>query len=197
MRPTRGWIVLGALVVVGAALAVGPRGRTSSRPPRHVNPNMDAQPRAEAQAASAFFYDGAAMRPPVAGTIARGELTDGGPFWTGLDALGDFVATNPVELTDAVRERGRRRYDIYCATCHDRHGDGKGILFERGKVPTPSFHQDRLRQAPDGYLFGIVTNGFGLMPSYAYPIPPADRWAIIAHVRELQAGRGAAGTAAP
>lgn len=126
------------------------------------------------------------MRRPVEGTVARGELRDSGPIWTGMDAAGDFVATSPLTQDDALRERGRRRYDIYCATCHDKNGDGKGILFERGKVPTPSFHQDRLRQSPDGYYFGVITNGFGLMPSYAYPIPVADRWAIIAHVRVLQ-----------
>jgi mono/diheme cytochrome c family protein len=150
---------------------------------------MDAQPRAEAQAASAFFYDGAAMRLPVAGTVARGELRDTGPLWTGFDAAGDFVTASPVPVDDALRERGRRRYDIYCGVCHDRNGDGKGLLYERGKVPTPTFHQDRLREVPDGYLFGVISNGFGMMPSYAYPIPPADRWAIIAHVRVLQQKR--------
>lgn len=196
-RPSRSWLVAGGLLLVGAALAAGPRGRTSSRPPRHVNPNMDLQPRVEAQSASAFFYDGKSMRPPVEGTIARGELVEAGPLTTGLDAVGDFVAANPLTLDEAVLERGRRRYDIYCATCHDTNGDGKGILFERGKVPTPSFHQDRLRTAPDGYVFGIITNGFGLMPSYAYPIPPADRWAIIAHLRVLQARRAARAGAGP
>jgi len=154
---------------------------------------MDHQPRVEAQATSAIFYDGGAMRPPVAGTIARGELPSTGVLATGFDEAGDFAAANPLELTDAVRERGRRRYDIYCATCHDRNGDGKGILYERGKVPTPTFHQDRLRQVPDGYLFGVITNGFGMMPSYSYPIPPADRWAIIAHIRTLQERRTAQG----
>lgn len=188
--PSRSWLVGGGLLLVAAVLLAGPRGRPSSRPPIHLNPNMDVQPRAEPQAASAFFYDGAAMRRPVEGTVARGELRDGGPYWTGLDANG-FVASNPLPLDDALRERGRRRFEIYCAPCHDRNGNGKGILFERGKVPTPSFHSDRLRSAPDGYFFGVITNGFGLMPSYAYPIPVADRWAIVAHVRALQARRAA------
>lgn len=179
----------GGLALVAVVLVAGPRGRTSSRPPFHVNPNMDVQPRYEPQAASAFFYDGASMRRPVEGTVARGALRDSGPFWTGMDAVGDFVATSPRAIDDAVRLRGQRRYDIYCATCHDKNGAGKGILFERAKVPTPSFHQDRLRQAPDGYFFGVITNGFGLMPSYSYPIPVADRWAIIAHVRTLQERR--------
>lgn len=189
----RSALLAAALVLAGGVLLAGPRGRTSTRPPIHVNPNMDVQPRVEAQAASAFFYDGGAMRLPVAGTIARGELPDTSVFATGFDAAGDFAAANPLALDDALRERGRRRYDIYCATCHDKNGDGKGILFERGKVPTPTFHQDRLRQVPDGYIFGVISNGFGMMPSYAYPIPPADRWAIVAHVRALQERRAATG----
>jgi hypothetical protein len=150
---------------------------------------MDIQPRAEAQAASAFFYDGAVMRAPVEHTVARGELRDGGPYWTGLDASGELVATIPVTLDEAMRQRGARRYDIYCAVCHDKNGNGKGLLYERGKVPTPSFHDPRLVSSPDGYYFDVMTNGFGLMPSYRYPIPVADRWAIVAHIRDLQAKR--------
>jgi hypothetical protein len=153
---------------------------------------MFVQPRYEPQAGSAFFYDGAEMRPPVPGTVARGEYRDlikDGPYWTGMTLDGGFVTTVPIEVTDAVRARGQERFDIYCGACHDTHGDGKGILFERGKVPTPTFHSDRLRQMPVGQIFDTVTNGFGLMPSYKYPIPVADRWAIIVHLRELQARR--------
>jgi mono/diheme cytochrome c family protein len=186
----RSALLAAALALAAALVAAGPRGRTSSRPPIHVNPNMDVQPRVEAQAASDFFYDGSATRSPVAGTVARGELRENPLFWNGMDESG-FAAAIPLPVDDALRERGRRRFDIYCAVCHDRNGDGKGILFERGKVRTPSFHLDRLRQAPDGYFFAVITNGFGLMPSYSYPIPPADRWAIVAHVRVLQARRAA------
>ena len=183
-----GEMLVPALVAL-LALAACTRGTTSSRPPIHINPNMLEQPRYDPQAASAFFYDGAAMRPPVPGTVARGELRDDGPFWTGRDAAGAFVTANPLPIDDAVRRRGARRYDIYCAPCHDARGDGKGILFERGKVPTATFHSDRLRQMADGELFDTVTNGKGLMPAYRYPIPVADRWAILAHVRRLQAER--------
>lgn len=181
-----------SLALVLLALGGCARGCTSSRPPIHVNPNMFVQPRYEPQAGSAFFYDGAEMRQPVPGTVARGEYRDlikDGPYWTGMTPDGEFVTDVPIELTDAVRARGQERYDIYCGACHDTHGDGKGILFERGKVPTPTFHSDRLRQMPVGQIFDTVTNGFGLMPSYKYPIPVADRWAIIAHLRELQARR--------
>ena len=158
---------------------------------------MDNQPRYEPQAASAFFYDGAEMRPPVPGTVARGELRDHGPFWTGKDAGGAFVTTVPLPVDDAVRERGKQRFEIYCAACHDEGGDGKGILFERGKVPTPSFHTDKLLQMPDGQIFDTITNGTGLMPAYRYPIPVRDRWAIIVHLRALCRPIGSRAPAAP
>ena len=182
-----------ALALALLALS-GCRGCTSSRPPIHPNPNMYNQPRYEPQAASAFFYNGQAMRPPVPGTVARGELRDltkDGPYWTGKDASGAFVTAIPVQVKvdDALRERGKQRFEIYCAACHDKGGDGKGILFERGKVPTPSFHDDQRRRMPDGQIFDTITNGTGLMPSYRYPIPVADRWAIIVYLRALQAHR--------
>jgi mono/diheme cytochrome c family protein len=195
-RNPRSWLLTGALLLIAGVVVAGPRGSVSSRPPVHINPNMNVQPRAEPQAASGFFYDGAEMRAPVEGTVARGELHDGGAYWTGLDANG-FAATVPMPVDDAVRARGHRRFDIYCAACHDKNGTGKGILFERGKIPTPSFHTDRLRQAPDGYLFGVITNGFGLMPSYAYPIPVRDRWAIIVYLRDLQARHAARSATTP
>jgi Cytochrome C oxidase, cbb3-type, subunit III len=187
LSAVRGHHIALALVLVG--LSGCARGCTSSRPPIHLNPNMDIQPRYEAQAASAFFYNGQAMRAPVTGTVARGELRTSGPYWTGKDAGGAFVTALPMAVSEHVRARGAERYDIYCAACHDKGGDGKGILFERGKVPTPSFHDDRLRQMPDGQIFDTITNGLGLMPAYRYPIPVADRWAIIVHLRELQTRR--------
>jgi mono/diheme cytochrome c family protein len=118
--------------------------------------------------------------------VARGQLREDAAFYTGRDAAGAFLAGSPVEITDALRARGAQRYAIYCQPCHDRRGNGKGILFERGGVPTPSFHEERLRTIADGEIFDVVTHGKGLMPPYAYPVPPADRWAIIAHLRELQ-----------
>ena len=182
-----------ALALALLALS-GCRGCTSSRPPIHPNPNMYNQPRYEPQTSSAFFYNGQEMRPPVPGTVARGELRDlgkDGPYWTGKDASGAFVTAIPekVKVDDALRARGKQRFEIYCAACHDKGGDGKGILFERGKVPTPSFHDDQRRRMPDGQIFDTITNGTGLMPSYRYPIPVADRWAIIVYLRALQAHR--------
>jgi mono/diheme cytochrome c family protein len=178
---------LATLLLVVVALA-GCRGWTSSRPPIHPNPNMDHQPKYLPQAESQFFYDGAAMRVPVEGTVARGELWDDTAFYEGDDAEGNDVATSPVEPTDEVLARGADRFRIYCQPCHDARGEGKGILFERG-LPTTSLFEDRLRTVEDGYLFEVISDGRGLMPGYRWPIPPADRWAIIAHVRELQRQR--------
>jgi len=137
------------------------------------------------------------MREPVPGTIPIGGLQEDGAFFTGKQADGQFVATIPVAVDDTVVERGRDRYEIYCQPCHDARGDGIGILYQRGSVPTATFHQEKILKYPDGQLFDVITNGVGLMPSYRWPIPPADRWAIIAHVRQLQRDRLARAAAAP
>jgi hypothetical protein len=171
------------------------RGCTSSRPPIHPNPSMFNQPKALPQTASTFFYDGASMRQPVPGTIPVGGLKEDA-FFTGKGADGKFVTTVPVPMDEALLARGRQRYGIYCQPCHDARGDGKGILFQRGNVPTASFHQDRLVKAADGYLFDVMTNGLALMPSYRWPIPPGDRWAIIAYIRDLEHKRLASATGA-
>jgi mono/diheme cytochrome c family protein len=92
-------------------------------------------------------------------------------------------------VDDAFVERGRQRYVIYCQPCHDARGDGKGILFQRGNVPTASFHDEKIVKYPDGQIFDIMTNGMGLMPAYRWPIPTSDRWAIIAYIRELERKR--------
>ena len=191
-------LVLGALALTSVvALAGCARGCTSSRPPIHLNPSMDDQPKVRAQTASTFFYDGSSMRQPVAGTVAIGELKEDTAFFTGKGADGTFVAKVPVTVDAALVERGRQRSAIYCQPCHDARGDGKGILFQRGNIPTASVHQDRLLKAPDGLIFFVITNGFGMMPAYRWPIPPSDRWAIVAYVRELERTRLASTTGAP
>jgi len=181
-RAVRGALAAGLILAVAG---LGCRGMTSSRPPIHVNPNMDSQPKYLPQAESAFFYDGATMREPVPGTIARGELREDRAFFEGDDEAGEDVVHSPVETTEAVLARGADRYGIYCAPCHDPRGTGKGILAQQG-LPTTSFHIQRLHDAADGYIFEVITDGRGLMPSYRWPLSPADRWAIIAHVRQLQ-----------
>jgi mono/diheme cytochrome c family protein len=190
--------LVGALAFASLFALTGcARGCTSSRPPIHPNPSMDDQPKVRPQAASAFFYDGASMRAPVPGTVAIGDLKEDAAFFTGKGADGQFVAAIPGPVDEALLERGRERYEIYCQPCHDARGDGRGILFQRGNVPTATFHQDKILKYADGQIFDVITNGVGLMPGYRWPVPPADRWAIIAHVRELQRERLARAAAAP
>src|SRR5262245_29316196 len=184
-RPVVAALVLTSLVAVSGCA----RGCTSSRPPIHLNPSMDDQPKARPQAASAFFYNGASMREPVPGTIPIGGLQEDGAFFTGKQEGGQCVATIPVTVDDGLLARGRQRYGIDVQPCRDARGDGMGILYQRGNVPTATFHQEKILKYPDGQIFDVITNGVGLMPSYRWPIPPADRWVIIAHVRELQRDR--------
>ena len=184
--------VLGALALTSVvALAGCARGCTSSRPPIHPNPSMDDQPKVRPQTASRFFFNGAAMREPVPGTVPIGGLKEDEAFFTGKGPDGQFVATIPQAVDDALVERGRQRYTIYCQPCHDARGDGQGILFQRGKVPTASFHDPKIVKYPDGQIFDVITNGQGLMSGYRWPIPPADRWAIVSYVRQLQRDRQA------
>ena len=190
--------VLGGLVLTSVvALSGCARGCTSSRPPIHINPSMDNQPKVRPQSASTFFYDGASMREPVPGTVAIGGLKEDAPFFTGKGADGQFVAAIPTPVDEKVVERGRERYRIYCQPCHDARGDGKGILFQRGNVPTATFHQEKVLKYTDGQIFDVITNGAGLMAGYKWPIPPADRWAIVAYVRALQRERAARTPTAP
>ena len=189
--------VLGALALASLVVSGCARGCTSSRPPIQINPSMDDQPKVRPQTASTFFYDGASMRQPVPGTVPIGGLQEDTAFFTGMGADGQPVATIPVTVDEALLERGRERYVIYCQPCHDARGDGKGILFQRGNIPTASVHQDRIVKSPDGWIFFVITNGLALMPAYRWPIPPADRWAIVAYVRALERQRLASAPAAP
>jgi mono/diheme cytochrome c family protein len=194
-RPNR---VLGVLAFASIFALTGcARGCTSSRPPIHLNPSMDNQPKVRPQSASTFFFDGSGMRQPVPGTIPMGGLKEDTAFFTGKDADGQFVAAIPVTVDEAFVERGRQRYTIYCQPCHDARGDGKGILFQRGNVPTATFHQEKMLKYTDGQIFDIMSNGSGLMPAYRWPIPPADRWAIVAYIRGLQRDRQARAASTP
>jgi mono/diheme cytochrome c family protein len=184
--------IIGVIALASTVAVSGcARGCTSSRPPIHLNPSMDNQPKLRPQAASPFFYNGAGMREPVPGTVAIGGLKEDAAFFTGKGADGQFVAKIPVTVDEPFLARGRDRYQIYCQPCHDARGDGRGILFQRGNVPTASFHQEKVLKYTDGQIFDVITNGTGLMAAYKWPIPPEDRWAIVAHVREVQRERAA------
>jgi mono/diheme cytochrome c family protein len=147
--------------------------------------DMHDQPKYEPLEASAFFRDGQASRPLVDGTVARGHLDDDEHLYTGTIA-GQPAETFPFPITGEIMDRGQQRYDIYCAPCHDRVGNGLGMVVQRGYRQPPSLHLDRLRQAPAGHHFDVITNGFGAMPDYRAQIRPEDRWAIVAYLRALQ-----------
>jgi mono/diheme cytochrome c family protein len=151
---------------------------------------MHDQPRFKPLAMNDFYPDLRSARNPVDGTVARGQLRDDVYFYTGKvgDNPGDYM---PFQVTEDVLTRGHERFNIYCAPCHSRVGDGNGMVVQRGYRHPPTFHQDRLRKAPLGYFFDVMTNGFGAMPDYAAQIPPRDRWSIVAYIRALQLSQDA------
>lgn len=152
--------------------------------------DMHDQPRFKPLAKSDFYADMRSARPPVEGTVARGQLHEDTYFYTGKigNKPGDYM---PFAVTESVLARGQERFNIYCAPCHSRVGDGKGMIVQRGFTPPPSYHTDRLRNAPLGYFYDVITNGFGAMPEYASQVPPQDRWDIVAYIRVLQLSQNA------
>ncbi|HZP17284.1 MAG TPA: cytochrome c [Terriglobales bacterium] len=152
--------------------------------------DMHDQPRMKPLRQSDFYPDLRSARLPVEGTVARGQLHEDTYFSTGKVGAnpGDYV---PFPVTEEVLARGRERFNIYCAPCHSRLGDGNGMIVQRGYRRPPTYHQDRLRKAPLGYFFDVMTNGFGAMPDYASQIPPRDRWCIVAYIRALQLSQNA------
>jgi len=152
--------------------------------------DMHDQPKYSALEASTFFADGSSARPPVAGTVARGDLRDDAVLYTGKEGE-EQASVFPFPIDDRVMARGQERFNIYCSPCHGRTGEGNGMIVERGFTRPPSLIEERLRGLPPGHFFEIITNGFGAMPDHAAQIPPADRWAIVAYIRALQLAGGA------
>jgi mono/diheme cytochrome c family protein len=152
---------------------------------------MDQQPSYRPFQPSDQFSDGTSARPLPADTVARGQLADDPLLFTGQQG-GQEVDQLPFPVTRDVLDRGQQRYDIYCLPCHGYLGDGDGMVVQRGFSPPPSLNSDRLRQAPVGHLFSVVTTGLGSMPSYAAQIPVPDRWDIVAYIRALQLSQHAA-----
>ncbi|MEP6788224.1 MAG: cytochrome c [Acidobacteriota bacterium] len=170
--------------------------------------DMQDQPRYKAYKRSDFFSDHRASRDQVEGTVARGQLHDNKAFYTGkidnpnpnapvattTDAAGNTLVASfpndidefPVPVTKELIDRGQERYNIYCIVCHGPTGNADGMIVRRGFPKPPTYHDDRLRNAPVGHFFDVITNGWGKMNSYAYQVQPADRWAIIAYIRALQ-----------
>lgn len=201
-RGRRGTIVA-ALIALPAVIGLGGCDRL----------DMYDEPRYEPLEASRLFRDGMSARPQVPGTIARGLLHEDTVFYTGLDAgrpiaaipesvgrqlferqHGESSTATPseAELRRLTLERGRERFNIYCAACHGRTGDGGGMIVQRGFRRPPDYDVERLRNAPSGHFFDVITHGFGAMPAFANRIDPIDRWAITAYIRALQLSRRAA-----
>jgi len=154
--------------------------------------DMHDQPKYVPLRPSDFFGDNRSERPLIEGTVARGHLNDDSAFYTGRGPDGKFVTDFPIPVTKEVILRGQDRFNIYCTPCHDRIGDGNGKVVRRGYRHPPSYHIDRLRQVENGYIYDVITNGFGAMPDYAAQVQqPADRWAIVAYIRALQLSRQA------
>ena len=152
---------------------------------------MYNQPKYKGLRQSDFFADGRQVRPLPEGTVARGFLREDARVYAGR--AGVALATEfPIAVDAPLLARGRQRYDIYCAPCHDRTGAGQGMVVRRGFRAPPSFHIDRLRDAPVGHLYEVIANGFGAMPDYSAQIEVPDRWAIVAYVRALQLSQHAA-----
>jgi hypothetical protein len=147
--------------------------------------DMALQPKNRPLSPSDFFSDGRSERPILENTVARGSIEN--------DALAIPKESNafPLPISLELLERGQNRFKIFCTPCHGIQGDGNGMIAMRGMKHPPSYHQDRLRQVPNGYLYDVITNGFGAMLSYSAQIPPRDRWAIIAYIRALQLSRNA------
>ncbi|MCS0585296.1 cytochrome c [Massilia pinisoli] len=155
--------------------------------------DMYDQPRYKTYAPSPLFEDGASARPPVAGTEprARGAFADSSGGRHGVDLVqrdvgADEAQTNPYPVDMTLLKRGQDRYMIYCMPCHSPAGDGDGLVVRRGFPAPPSYHQDRLRNAPDRHIYDVIKNGYGVMVPYGDRVEPADRWAIVAFIRALQ-----------
>lgn len=167
---------------------------------------MYDQPKVKPLSKSDFFSDGYGARQPIAGTVARGHMKLDDHLYTGKAPAGaakpaadsssagaasqwatsDLSWTFPMPVTREVLVRGHEQFNVFCSPCHGKLGDGKGMIVQRGFKAPPSFHEERLRTAPPGYVFSVITNGFGVMYSYASRVPVKDRWAIAAYIKALQ-----------
>ncbi len=173
-----------ALLLSAIALAAGCRG------------DMYDQVYVKPLAKSTFDPDQRSARRPPRGTVAQDEPAEPTPVSTGMQG-GKPVVDIPVPVTPQLLARGRERFDIYCSPCHGRAGDGNGIVPQRGFQHPPSYHTDRLRLAPAGHFFDVITNGYGAMRSYADRVDTPDRWAIVAYIRALQVSQAVPASALP
>jgi mono/diheme cytochrome c family protein len=177
-----------ARLLATIALAAGvSAGAAGCRQDMHDGPRFTALQKND------FYADHRSERPLIEGTVARGQLRADDALYLGK-VNGQFVTQLPaaVPVTRELLARGQDRFNIYCAPCHSKTGNGDGMVVRRGYKQPPSYHDGRLRSQPVGYFYDVITHGFGQMPDYAAQIAPKDRWAIVAYVRALQLSQHAA-----
>jgi mono/diheme cytochrome c family protein len=196
------YVFLAILVaVLGIVAIAGFRGEKSPRPPMEIFPDMNYQDKVKDQQPSAFFADGNSARPPISGTVAE-EMPAVNDYWAtgkwddthwgdGIPVHDAVDGGRPLQNDEANMDRGRERYTISCEVCHGAAGDGQGITSKYGLNGAASYHNDRLRQAPDGQIFDTITNGHGQMLGYGYNITIDDRWRIVMYIRALQRSQNA------
>jgi mono/diheme cytochrome c family protein len=169
---------LGVLLLAGCA---GPQ-RSG---PIEVWPDMDRQEKYKAQTESALFSDGRSNRRPVEGTVAVGHLKEDTVYTTGVEN-GQWIGKSPVAVSGDLLKRGQQRYNIYCSPCHDRTGQGQGIVPKKATWIPTNLMEERVAAMPDGEIYSVISHGRRSMPGYKYQVVEADRWAIVAYVRALQ-----------
>jgi len=175
---------IAAVAAVLVLSVAGCRGGRSEETPFHLSGDMDWQPKKDPQQSSPVFADGRAMRPLVEGTVAQGHLKEDDAYWRGTLG-GKPISRVPVSVDMAMLERGRDRYSVFCAPCHDEAGAGLGMAVQRGMPPPIALGSDRVQGMKDGEIFAVISDGVRNMPSYKNMIPVEDRWAIITWVRVL------------
>jgi mono/diheme cytochrome c family protein len=193
-----------SILLIGAAIGaatfgmLGGQGGLMRKPPFELFPDMDRQAKLRPQKPFAFFTNGVSSQLAPLGTIPRSEAisTVDGPAYRFEDSpvntgtvtgTTNFIATNPLRVTDVLLARGHERFDIYCAPCHGKLGDGNGITKKIGAMPAvANLHDARIIEMTDGEIFNTVTHGKGLMGAYGPIVPAEDRWALIAYLRALQ-----------
>jgi hypothetical protein len=204
----RTFLFLFLTVSLAVVALAGFRGQKFSNTPLQITPDMKHQPKVITQHGSTFFADGRADHPPVPGTIPVGYNLAGRYYQTSVNnisrdasftsqitykdtgAMGDVYGNGiPFTVDEAFLDRGRQRYEIFCSVCHDRTGNGNGIAKAYGLVTVASLMDDRIKGQPDGQIFSTITNGKNTMGAYGPNIAVEDRWAIIAHIRALQASQ--------
>ena len=188
------------LLVVSVISIAGFRGSTALKPPIEIFPDMDRQYKLKPQTEFGFYKDGRSDRLPVVGAVARGDVWNEKLFssdyenqrfaepelYLGKDQSGNYLDKIPVEVTADLMALGQQKYAIFCAVCHGAAGDGKGITSKYGVVGNMNYHNDLIRNQPDGEIYNTIVNGKGQMYPYNDKLTMEERWAVVAYVRALQ-----------